>query len=138
MWYSQCQRLRPVRRSETGNFWSGPGTFYTLLYKLMSKFLKILIRTGNFFSLVMNTGYSDNKVSLLKTFLDFSMIPIPLAIFLLMYLICADHLSLFFYDNAKKLCFFYLLYSGLVYNNMVCTVGRILRHKQHKISFVNV
>ena len=38
--------------------------------------------------------YSDNKVSLLKTFLDFSMIPIPLAIFLLMYLICADHLSL--------------------------------------------
>ena len=50
------KRLRPVRQSETRNFWSGPATFYTFLYKLMFKFLKILIRTGNFFSLVLNTG----------------------------------------------------------------------------------
>ena len=42
---------------ETGNFWSGPGTFYTFLYKWMFEFLKILIRTGNFFSLVMNTAH---------------------------------------------------------------------------------
>ena len=41
----------PVRRSETSNFWSGPATFYTFLYKLMLEFLKILIRTSNFFSL---------------------------------------------------------------------------------------
>ena len=52
----QCQRLRQVRRSETGNFWSGPGAYYTFLYKLMFEFLKILIRAGNFFSLVLNTA----------------------------------------------------------------------------------
>ena len=51
----QCKRLRAVRRPETGNFWSGPRTFYTFFYKLMFQFLKILIRTGNFFSLVLNT-----------------------------------------------------------------------------------
>ena len=42
------------------------------------------------------------------------------------------------YDNTKIICFLYLLYSSLVDDNMVCTVGRILRHKQHKISFVNI
>ena len=44
---------------ETGNFWSGPTTFYTFLYKLMLEFLKILIRTGNFLSLALN---NDSKL----------------------------------------------------------------------------
>ena len=32
-----------------------PATFYTFLYKFMFEFLKILIGTGNFFSLALNT-----------------------------------------------------------------------------------
>ena len=41
-------RSNSPKKSETVNFRSGPGTFYTFLYKLMFEFLKILIRTGNF------------------------------------------------------------------------------------------
>ena len=55
--FHQCLRLRPIRRSETGNFWWGPATFYTFLYKLMFEFLKILIWTGNFFSLALNAVF---------------------------------------------------------------------------------
>ena len=39
---------------ETSNFRSGPATFYIFLYKSMFRLFKILIRTGNFFSLVLN------------------------------------------------------------------------------------
>ena len=36
-------------------------TYLYILYKLMFEFLKILIRTCNFFSLVLNTGDWVNK-----------------------------------------------------------------------------
>ena len=35
--------------------------FYTFLYKLTFEVLKILIRTGNFFSLALNTAYQYKK-----------------------------------------------------------------------------